>query len=265
MSARIIKGSAELGRKIRSRRNELGLTIEDAASKAGVGTKTWSRYESGESIRRDKILHICKTLNWRALPVQEETDSSEINIKEYKDSKLWSQPLAETLGNAAAISFVIGSDILLDNITQDLESLSHKPKGTHLGELELSWLRDSLPEQFLTQYDYDFLCYLRAVLMRYQEQAANRILFTAHTVAEELTLYLIMIESEFLMESILPNIPPDDAESNEIDSCSTWSDWPFDLFNDMDIYTFLYGDFYLEKNHPYHFDHWREAQFYCES
>lgn len=47
MSARIIKGSAELGRKIRSRRNELGLTIEDAASKAGVGTKTWSRYESG--------------------------------------------------------------------------------------------------------------------------------------------------------------------------------------------------------------------------
>ena len=93
MSARIIKGSAELGRKIRSRRNELGLTIEDAASKAGVGTKTWSRYESGESIRRDKILHICKTLNWRALPVQEDTDSSEINIKEYKDSKLWSQPL----------------------------------------------------------------------------------------------------------------------------------------------------------------------------
>lgn len=96
MSARIIKGSAELGRKIRSRRNELGLTIEDAASKAGVGTKTWSRYESGESIRRDKILHICKTLNWRALPVQEETDSSEINIKtaNYGHS-LW-QKLLET-------------------------------------------------------------------------------------------------------------------------------------------------------------------------
>ena len=52
------------------------------------------------------------------------------------------QALADNLGDAAAVSFVIGSDILLDNIEQDLRSLSCEPKETHIGELELSWLKD---------------------------------------------------------------------------------------------------------------------------
>jgi len=42
------------------RRSMLNLTIEEAASKAGVGTKTWSRYEAGGSIRKDKSKGICK-------------------------------------------------------------------------------------------------------------------------------------------------------------------------------------------------------------
>ena len=116
MSAKIIKGSAELGLKIRTRRNELGLTIEDAASRAGVGTKTWSRYEAGESIRRDKILPVCKTLNWHVLPGQEEAVHEDNNIDEYRSSRLWSPALADVCGDAAAVSFIIGSDILLDKI-----------------------------------------------------------------------------------------------------------------------------------------------------
>ena len=55
MTMRAIKGSLKLAESIRNKRNELNLTIEEAALKAGVGTKTWSRYESGESIRRDKV------------------------------------------------------------------------------------------------------------------------------------------------------------------------------------------------------------------
>lgn len=266
MSAKIIKGSAELGLKIRTRRNELGLTIEDAASRAGVGTKTWSRYEAGESIRRDKILPVCKTLNWHVLPGQEEAVHEDNNIDEYRSSRLWSQALADVCGDAAAVSFIIGSDILLDNIVQDLESLSHRPKGTHIGELELSWLKDSLPAQFLMQYDYDFLYYLKAALIRYREQAAGGNLFVAHTVAEELILYLVMEESEFLMESILPDLEQAETDSSErYFDAATWADWPFDLFDDMDIVTFLYSGHYLDKGHPYHFNHWQEAQFYCKS
>ena len=47
MAQKKIQGSEDLARQIKSRRNELVLTIEEAASRAGVGTKTWSRYEAG--------------------------------------------------------------------------------------------------------------------------------------------------------------------------------------------------------------------------
>ena len=40
MGQKTIMGSPELANSIKLRRNELGLTIEEAARKAGVGTKT---------------------------------------------------------------------------------------------------------------------------------------------------------------------------------------------------------------------------------
>lgn len=48
MTQKTIQGNADLAKQIRLRRNELGLTIEEAASRAGVGTKTWCRYEAGD-------------------------------------------------------------------------------------------------------------------------------------------------------------------------------------------------------------------------
>ncbi len=257
MSGKIIKGSLELGTKIKRRRNELGFTIEEAAAKAGVGTKTWSRYEAGESIRRDKIISICKVLNWNKLPDQEENEIG-FDIMEYRNNEAWPQALADTLGEAAAVSFVIGSEILLDNIQQDLDALSCKPKGTHIGELDISWLKDNLPSQFLMQYDYDFLYYLKSIVLRYRSQASGNKCFVAHTVIEEIVLYIIMEESEFLMESIISHL-----YSQEDDTFNDWSSWPFDLFDDMDVVTFLYSDFYLTQDHPYHFQNWQKDQFYC--
>ncbi len=256
MSARVVQGSPELGAKIRMRRNELGFTIEEAAVKAGVGTKTWSRYEAGESIRRDKIMSVCKTLNWNMLPNQEES-SLEVDLNDYRCSEVWPQALADSLGEAAAISFVIGSDILLDNIEQDLEAIACKPKGTHIGELDISWLKDILPAQFLPEYDYDFLYYLKNVVIRYRNQASSEKCFVARTVIEEIALYVIMKESQFLMESILPYF-----SSQESDLYDNWDSWPFDLFGDMDVVTCLYSDDYLTRDHIYHFEHWRKEQFY---
>lgn len=264
MSARIIKGSKELGNKIRLRRNELGFTIEEAASKAGVGVKTWSRYEAGESIRRDKMQSVCKALGWHTMPNKEDAEQNEFDFDEYKKNDVWPQALADDFGNAAAVSFVIGSDILLDSIEQDLSALSGKPKGTHIGELELSWLEGSLPLQFAMQYDYDFLFYLRSVVMDYRRKAINGHRFIAHTVADELVLYLIMEESRALMESIILYIPVNERDSEDDLEClyDNWQEWPFDLFDDMDIVTCLYSDWYLEEDHPYHFVHWREEQFF---
>ena len=104
MSQKTIKGTPALGEAIKSRRQELGLTIEDAASKASVGTKSWCRYESGESIRSDKAKGICKALNWLAFPNQDLDEESIFNLEEYLNHDAWSQYLCERYGEAVAVA-----------------------------------------------------------------------------------------------------------------------------------------------------------------
>ena len=48
MANKCIQGKESLAKKFKFRRNELHLTIEEAALRAGVGSKTWSRYEAGD-------------------------------------------------------------------------------------------------------------------------------------------------------------------------------------------------------------------------
>jgi DNA-binding XRE family transcriptional regulator len=259
MGQKSIKGSPELAKSIRLRRNELNLTIEEAASKAGVGTKTWSRYEAGESIRKDKCKGICKALNWHSLPIKGESDTSDtLDINEYRSHKAWSPYLVDRFGKLAATSFVIGSDILLDSLGQDMEALSSMPRGSHIGEIDTSWIASSLPPQFLMRYDYDFLYILQTTIIHFRTIAPIGSQIIAHSVMEELALYLIMEESQFLMEGIAS-----DMESDDMESYGNWASWAFDIFDDMDIVTFLYSGEYLDNSHPYHFEHWMAAQFYC--
>lgn len=145
MGQQTIKGSTELAASIKLRRNELGLTIEEAAARAGVGTKTWSRYEAGESIRKDKCKGICKALNWRIFPSEESAQVDPFRLDEFENHEAWSPYLNEMFGPQAAISFAIGSDLLLDFIQDDLTSLSSLPKGSHLGQIDTSFLITSLP------------------------------------------------------------------------------------------------------------------------
>lgn len=257
MSIKSIPGSAALGQKIKSRRNELGLTIEDAASKSSVGTKTWCRYENGESIRTDKAAGICKTLKWKSLPDIDHS-SDQFDIDKYKRRDTWSDYIAETFGDLAAVSFIIGSDILFDNIKFDLDELSKMPKGTHIGQLDFSYIIDCMPEQFLMNYDYELLYRMKCSLLRYFEFAKSGTEFKAHTVLDEILLYCIMEESKYLMEeTVLPYLPDNLSEEAEL-----WESWVFDLFDDMDVVTFLYSDFYLTEEFAYHFSNWLKHQFY---
>jgi transcriptional regulator with XRE-family HTH domain len=260
MGQKSIKGSLELAKFIKLRRTELDLTIEEAASKAGVGTKTWSRYESGESIRKDKCRGICNALKWRTLPIKEEDDTGNtLDINEYKNHEAWSPYLVDNFGKFVATSFVIGSDILLDNLRAVLEALSSMPRGSHVGETDTSWIESLLPSQFLMRYDYDFLYILRNTVNRFRLMASMGSQIIAHSVIEELSLYLIMEESRFLMESM-----DSDMESDDKDSYGHWDSWAFDIFDDMDLITYLYSDIYLADDDEYHFNHWLERQFFCE-
>lgn len=259
MAQKTVQGSENLAKQIRSRRNELGLTIEEAASRAGVGTKTWSRYEAGESIRKDKCKGICRALNWQTLPNQEGDEEGRISIQEYKHHEAWSKYLEDAFGARAALSFAAGSDILLDHIREDMTELAAMPAGSHIGQTKMSWLCGDLPEQFLTQYDYNFLYRLKCTLCSLRARAKHGAAMTAHSVMEELLLYLCDQEAAAFLELCGESDDSDDEEDAYAE------EWVFDLFDDMDIITFLYSDVYLNQEHPYHFCHWNDQQFYMES
>ena len=257
MAQRIIQGNETLAKQIKSRRNELGLTIEEAASRAGVGTKTWCRYEAGESIRMDKCKGICKALNWSVLPEQGVETHDGISAQKYKSHEAWSPFLENAFGNKAAMSFAAGSDILLDHINEDLTALAAMPVGSHLGQLSVSWLCEDLPKQFLMHYDYDFLYQMNCTLLGLRQRAKHGSPMTAHSVMEELLLYLCNEEATALIELSSGNTGFEDDDD-------TSEEWVFDLFGDADIVSFFYSDVYLNSDHPYHFLHWNDRQFYTE-
>lgn len=259
MAQRSIQGNQKLARKIKRRRNELNLTIEEAASRARVGTKTWSRYEAGESIRLDKCRGICKALNWRDFPDEKSDAEKKSLIEEYRDHEAWSQFLAENYGSGAAVAFAAGSDILLDYINQDLSDLAAMPSGSHIGQLSTSFISDGLPPQFLMRYNYDFLYNMKCVLLKLRWRAKHGMPMTAHSILEELIIYLCNEEAQVLIKV---SAGTDDLVDNEELDAS--EDWVFNMFDDMDIISFLYSNVYLTEDHSFHFKHWCEQQFYMD-
>ena len=259
MAQKIIQGNEELARKIKLRRNELHLTIEKAALRAGVGTKTWSRYETGTSIRKDKCKGICKALNWRDFPDNEFVENRKPLTEEYKDNEAWSQFLADNYSPMAAIAFAAGSDILLDYIEQDLSDLASMPSGSHIGQLNTSFISEALPSQFLMQYDYNFLYQMRCTLLQLRMRAKMGIPMNAHSVMEEMLIYLCNEEAKVLVElSVCADEPNDSLGFDDLEN------WVFEMFDDMDIITFLYSNQHLSKEHPFHFKHWNDQQFYMK-
>jgi hypothetical protein len=98
---------------------------------------------------------------------------------------------------------------------------------------------------------------------------------TAQSVIEELVLYLVVEESRDIMNEM--DFDLDDTNHNYTEeddiryeaegeyeySYANWDQWAFDLFDDMDIETFLYDDiFLLSPNDSYHFDNWYKQQFF---
>ncbi len=257
MSQKAIKGTPKLGETIKRRRLELGLTIEEAASKAGVGTKSWCRYESGESIRSDKAKGICKALNWHTLPGESDAEELEFNLEEYKNHDAWSQYICNQFGEAAAISFAIGSDIVLDHLEEDINEIAKMPMGSHVGQLPVSMIKDVLPEQFLMRYDYEFLYQLKSAVINLRRTARSGNCLLANSVMQELAIYLFAEESRFLMDCM-----SEEMESYGVSGLDVLDDWIFDLFEDTDIITCLYSNNYLTEDNIYHFSNWSKDQFY---
>lgn len=295
MGPTTLRGTPELAETIKKRRLELKLTIEEAASRAGIGAKTWSRYEAGESIRMDKAKGVFRALRMSGFPdsasdIDDEDDECYV---EYKTSPAWSEKFKDIHGEAAAASLAIGCDNLLEEIDSNLEELATWPRGTHLGEIPTPNVARLLPRQFLTRYDYEFLFAFRSVVGRISTVAGNGCLEEVHTVLEEIALLSIFESSKDEMEMvILPYLEgklaakqemakatgteeqansedmdceDEDEEESEEDALEYWEQWPYDILGDADVEDYLYSGNCLTAEHPYYFDHWAVPQFYLHT
>jgi transcriptional regulator with XRE-family HTH domain len=259
------RSSSELGALIRSRRAELGLTIEEAARSAKVGSETWRRYEGGSSIRRDKLRGVLQTMRWSKLPsVGGSADADEPSdafdeqwfvdypIEKLGDSYLGS--LAESIGDECARTFAFGIDGLLDHSREDLEELAKRPRGTHLGELGMSWLVEELPVRWVPRYDYDFVFRLRAtaetIKIRLKWAGADGNQQLARSVADKLVVHLIFQDGMTA------------ADSCGSDAADDWEDWVLDLTEGDDefLYALFSNTIVWGEESRYHFDNWFLAQ-----
>lgn len=78
----------EIKDKIKSRRLELGLTLDEVAQKIGVAASTFQRYESGEikNMRRDKVKKIADVLELSPsylMGWSEQSDATEFDSSQY--------------------------------------------------------------------------------------------------------------------------------------------------------------------------------------
>lgn len=262
MNLKSLNNNESIAKSIKKRRIELGLTIEEAAYKANVGTKTWSRYESGNPIRRDKLSGVLRALKWTSLTPMENNDKDKNKnknsiIAEYKKHEFWSDFIESNFGVYPAISFCIGADILSDYLDSDLDQLSKMPKGSHIGQLDYSMLADTMPKEFLMEYDYNFMYKFKRAFQYLVKRAISGNDFIAHKPIEEIILFLIVNESEILMSDIKTQLPED-----ELDEFSFWDEWAFDLFDDCDVVTFLFSDLTASPVDDYQFKNWFENIFY---
>ena len=185
-------------------------------------------------------------------------NDTNLAVKDYRNHEAWSAFLEECFGSWAALSFAFGSDFLLEEIEQDLSELKSMPAGTHLGQV-ISSLAGILPPQFLTSYDYNFLWQMRCELINMRKRAGIGANLEAHSILEELIIYLCCDETVGYIESMDANVIFDHKVEKVND------DWIYDLFDDSDIITFLYSDIWLPEDNTYHFSHWGEKVFYTQT
>ena len=212
------------------------------------------------------------------IPINNNDDlhvKEEIDLSEYKALKGWSAFLEDNFGTLSAILFAAGSDLLLDALEHEMHELSRMPIRSHVGQINSSVLKDNLPQQFMTRYDYEFLYKFRSKLIDMRMRAMDGLSIIAHSVAQELIIYIsnemgkIATESDENVKKLITNhkliydklsFEMDDEDLDEMKFYD--EDWVFTLFGDADILSELYSGRAVAKGNSYHIKHWFEEQFF---
>ncbi|GAA1022162.1 MULTISPECIES: helix-turn-helix domain-containing protein [Amycolatopsis] len=256
--------SAELGTRIRARREELNLTIEQAAAAAGVGSESWRRYEQGKSIRSDKVRGVCRALRWPSLreaaqgeaasPAQDQPSLWDMAVK----SRGYSKTMAAAYGEACARTFALGCDYTIDGIKEDLRSLANMPRGTHAGELGASWMETWLPDRWLTRYDYEFgyrlLSTITTLRLRMTHPNYDGVPHLTRCPADDLALHLIFEQGAISWEI-------DEAGDFEEGDAEEW-EYSLNGEDDEIIYALYSEEIFPPGGHKRHFERWFDQTYY---
>lgn len=78
-------------------------------------------------------------------------------------ARTYSPLLARTLDERAARCFAVGAHVYDGSLTEDLDYLAAMPRGSHLGELDETHIGQTLPQLWLTRYDYELVYQLRSL------------------------------------------------------------------------------------------------------
>ena len=166
------------------------------------------------------------------------------------DHEAWSVALEQVCGRDAAIAFALGRDWALDHAEEDLEHMAYMPRGAHIGELDISYLDGSLPAQFRTRYDYEFLYLLVNRIRGLRQLAKSGKGIVCHTVLDEVALHVICEYAQFVFD-LAEYVPAEEADPME-----TFAEITGDC--DIDMWLFC-RDSLVVPGDNYYFDCWNET------
>ena len=117
----------EIGEKIKKRRKELGLTLDEVAEKVGVGKSTVQKWESGriKNMRRDKIELLAQVLDMSPLDFVSTSQLLDIAEKTINQEKLVIEEVEQIFGKNV-------SDLGIIKLLERMEELIETPKYSHL-------------------------------------------------------------------------------------------------------------------------------------
>lgn len=127
----------EIGEKIKKRRKELGLTLDEVAEKVGVGKSTVQKWESGriKNMRRDKIELLAQVLDMSPLDFVSTSQLLDIAEKTINQEKLVIEEVEKIFGKNVS-ELVRCSNMLNDlgiiKLLERMEELIETPKYSHL-------------------------------------------------------------------------------------------------------------------------------------
>lgn len=243
------------------------MTIESAARSAAVGSETWRRWEAGGAVRADKLQGLLKVLRLPSLDHLAE-ESDEVAGVDIKDDLAKLPASIRDLGELAVV-FMVGLDLLVDGLDQDMEELAGMPRGSHLGQLHVSMIGDYLPDRWLTRYDHEFCWRLKSALhgMRQRIQALPEPRI-ARTPADDLIVRAALREGVMyfeVMERPFPWAMQDDDDDDADDSPDLLDDLLADWLDDAEgilldgrdsPFVFFLVTHDPQPGDPLHFESW---------